>query len=87
MPKKLLNKKIIRRYFRSSCEYALGFGTQDAIEKILILMENNNIKTNDRLVVPAAEAKKIDGEKKEKGKEGVVSAAALQLSNGEWLLV
>lgn len=78
-------QEIIRRYFRSTCEYALGFGTEEAIEKILLLMENNNIKIEDRLVVTAAKNKKLEGEALGKGNKGVVSAAALQLHDGKMI--
>ncbi len=74
--------EIIRRYFRASVEYALGFGTQKTIENLELLMQNHNIKITDRPVVSAAEEKRQQGIKSGKGSENVVAAAAMQLENG-----
>jgi uncharacterized protein (UPF0371 family) len=73
-------QEIIRRYYRSSCEYAMGFGTQDAVDKEILLMEDYNIKTSDRPVVTASIEKRAEGFRLKKGTDGIVSAAALQLS-------
>lgn len=77
--------EIIRRYFRASVEYALGFGTKKTIENLQVLMQNHNIKITDRPVVAAAEAKRQEGIERGKGSESVVAAAAMQLSNGEMI--
>jgi uncharacterized protein (UPF0371 family) len=77
--------EIIRRYFRASVEYALGFGTQQTIENLELLMQNHNIKITDRPVVAAAEEKRQAGIKEGKGSENVIAAAAMQLSNGDMI--
>lgn len=77
--------EIIRRYFRASVEYALGFGTQKTIENLELLMQNHNIKITDRPVVAAAEEKRQKGIETGKGAENVVAAAAMQLSNGSMI--
>jgi uncharacterized protein (UPF0371 family) len=74
--------EIIRRYFRASVEYALGFGTQQTIENLQILMQNHGIKLEDRAVVKESEAKRLEGIERNKGSENVVAAGAMQLSDG-----
>ncbi|MDC7249055.1 MAG: DUF1846 domain-containing protein [Sphaerochaetaceae bacterium] len=74
-------QEIIRRYYRSSCEYAMGFGTKEAVDKEILLMEDYNIKLTDRSVVSAAKSKREEGLELKKGSGGIVSAAALKLSN------
>lgn len=73
-------QEIIRRYYRTSCEYAMGFGTQEAVDKEILLMEDNNIKISERKVVIASNEKRLEGIEKKKGNNGIVSAAALELS-------
>ncbi len=74
-------QEIIRRFYRSSCEYAMGFGTKDAVDKEILLMEDYNIKLTDRSVVTAAKSKREEGISLKKGSGGIVSAAALKLAN------
>ncbi|MDC7243246.1 MAG: DUF1846 domain-containing protein [Sphaerochaetaceae bacterium] len=72
-------QEIIRRFYKTSCEYAMGLGTQDAVDKVILLMENNNIKVSDRKVVQEAISKRELGIESNKGNKGIVSAAALEL--------
>lgn len=81
--KEASKQEIIRRYYRTSCEYAMGFGTSEAVDKVILLMENNNIKVADRKVVTYSEKKRKEGLESNKGYNGIVSAAALELSNSE----
>lgn len=81
--KEASKQEIIRRYFRTSCEYAMGFGSQEAVDKVILLMENNNIKISERKVVTHSEKKRQEGLDQKKGHKGVVSAAALELPNSK----
>lgn len=76
-------QEIIRRYYRTSCEYVMGFGTQEAVDKEILLMEDYKIKKSDRLVVSAADEKRKEGIEKGKGYNGIVSSAAIQLSSSQ----
>lgn len=76
-------QEIIRRYFRTSCEYAMGFGTQEAVDKIILLLEDYNIKTTDRIVVNFSEKMRQKGIEQKKGNNGIVVASALELPTSE----
>lgn len=79
-------QEIIRRYFRASCDYINGTGTKLAIEKIKILMDNLELYTKDRVTVPAAREAMEDGSSRGKGRDGIVSGAALQLKDGKIII-
>jgi len=79
--KEASKQEIIRRYYRTSVEYAMGFGTQDAVDKIILIMENNNIKPTERKVVVESKKKREEGIENKKGYKGIVSAAALELED------
>lgn len=74
-------QEIIRRYYRTSCEFVMGFGTQESVDKEILLMEDYNIKLSDRHVVSASNKKRQYGIEKGKGNDGIVSAAAIELPN------
>lgn len=49
-------QEIIRRYFKTICEYKKGYVDKDAYQRIKIIMEELNLKPEDRkVVVPARE--------------------------------
>jgi len=75
-------QEIIRRCFRYQCEYAMGFATQETVDRIEIIMEANELRLEDRAVVgeargAAAGARRSSG----KGHEGVFCGAALELAD------
>lgn len=76
-------QEIIRRRFRTRCEYAMGFAEKDAVERIELLMSELGLEASDRRVVlparKAAEEAKATG----KGNKGVYAGAALELPNGK----
>jgi len=75
-------QEIIRRYFRSACEYAMGLADRDTLQRSEQLMKDLGISQEDRDVVsPAREAAK-EGQKKGKGSEGIYCGAALKLMDG-----
>ncbi len=77
------HQEIIRRYFRYSCEYAMGLCDRDTVERVEVLMKDTGLSAEDRPVVSysrnAAETAKAKG----KGNKGVYSGAALELPSGE----
>lgn len=75
-------QELIRRFFRHSCEYAKGIGDQIAISRIQALMEEVNIKPENRSVVKPAREAGIEAKLKGKGHKGVYSGAALELRDG-----
>ena len=80
--KEAAKQEIIRRYFRASCDYINGAGTKQTIDKIKVLMDNLELHSKDRVTVPAARAAVDDGASRGKGKDGIVSGAAIQLKDG-----
>ena len=75
-------QEIIRRYYRASCEYAMGIGTRETIDRIKLLMDELNLTPEDRSMVSAAKLARREAKEKGKGKDGIVCAAALMLNDG-----
>lgn len=79
--KKASKQEIIRRYFRCKYENILGISSEGPVEKIMLLMEELNLKPEDRKVVlPARKA--VSKIKKRKFPE-VNCGAAIELRNRE----
>lgn len=75
-------QEIIRRYFRYSCEHAMGLVEKKTVQRVQLLLEDLGVKPEERSVVPLA--RKVAEESREKGKghEGIFCGAALRLKNG-----
>ena len=77
-------REIVRRYFRYSCDEVLGLEDGDAVRRIETLMEEFDLKPEDRSVVlPARAAAAAAEEMADKGHHGVFSGAAVELPSGE----
>ena len=48
------NQEIVRRYFKTACEYKKGQTEKDTFERVKLLMQQLNLREYDRLVVPVA---------------------------------
>jgi uncharacterized protein (UPF0371 family) len=75
-------QELIRRYFRYSCEYAMGLEEKETVQKAKLIMAELNLREEDRKVVHYARQAAIDAEKTKKGKEGVFCGAAIELKDG-----
>ncbi len=75
-------QEIVRRYFRYSCEYAVGLAEKDAVQRVQILMDDLGLVPGDRPVVGAARAAAAASEAEGKGNAGVHCGAALELPDG-----
>ena len=76
-------QEIIRRYFRYACEYALGLEEPDSVQRVEALMEEFNVRPEDRSVVPPARDAAAAAERNgDKGHRGVFCGAALELADG-----
>ena len=76
-------QEIIRRYFRSLCDYSMGRCENSAVEKIKLLMDELGVTELDRHVVKAArEAAEAAGNQPGKGSESCFCGAALELPDG-----
>ncbi len=75
-------QEVIRRYFRYRCEYAMGFVDKDTVQRAELLMEELDLRPEDRkVVVPAREAAQ-EAIQEEKGNQGIFCGAAIELSDG-----
>ena len=73
-------QEVIRRHYRSACEYAVGLGPKRTVERIEVLMKELNVSSEDRSVVgPAHNAAAAAAENAAKGHKAVVCGAAVEL--------
>ena len=76
-------QEIIRRYFRSMCDYATGASDKTPADRIKLLMDDLGITELDRKVVaPARAAAKAAESQPDKGSHNVYCGAALELPDG-----
>ena len=76
-------QEVVRRYFRTACEYAMGSVDREAVQRARLKMDEVGVTPEDRPVVAAARAAAAEGpRRKNKGNEGIFCGAALQLHDG-----
>jgi uncharacterized protein (UPF0371 family) len=75
-------QEIIRRFFRYSCEYAIGFASKDTVQRVELLMDELGLRHEDRIMVEPARQAALEAEQKGKGNEGIFCGAALELADG-----
>jgi uncharacterized protein (UPF0371 family) len=80
--KQAAKQEMIRRFFRYSCEYAMGVSDKKTVQRAELLMKELNLTPLDRKVVSYARQASIDAQKNGKGNEGVFAGAALELKSG-----
>lgn len=77
-------QELIRRYYRYSCEYAMGLVDAETVQRVQVLLEEFQLSPASRPVVqPAYEALAAAEQRAGKGNRGVFCGAALQLPAGE----
>lgn len=75
-------QEVIRRYFRYACEYVAGFTEKETVQKVELLLEELDVRPEDRSVVKYAREAALDCERKGKGSEGIFCGAAVELADG-----
>ncbi|MGZ5514178.1 MAG: DUF1846 domain-containing protein [Candidatus Aminicenantales bacterium] len=75
-------QELIRRFFRYSCEYTLGFVEQETVQRAELLMRELDVKPEDRRVVVAARRAAEEAQAAGKGNKGVFVGAAIELHDG-----
>ncbi|MDD4144368.1 MAG: DUF1846 domain-containing protein [Prolixibacteraceae bacterium] len=75
-------QEIIRRYFRSAVEYALGLVEKEVLDRIVNIMDEIGAKAEDRKVVMPARKAAKDAEKCGKGNAGMFCGASIELQDG-----
>jgi uncharacterized protein (UPF0371 family) len=79
--KEASRQEIIRRYFKTGCEYKKGYLNKESLDRLMLLMEELNLKQEDRRVVKPARdrAAKL---KEECNNSEVCAAVAMELDDG-----
>ena len=75
-------QEVIRRFFRYSCEYAMGVTEKGTVERLELLMDELGLKPEDRTVVIPARHAADSAQEKGKGNEGIFCGAAIELKDG-----
>jgi uncharacterized protein (UPF0371 family) len=75
-------QEIIRRYFRHACEYAMGVVEKPVLSRIQAIMDELELKPEDRIVVQEARNEATRALEQGKGNQGVCVGAALELPDG-----
>ncbi len=73
-------QEVIARYFRYSCEYAMGLTEKETIERVERLLERLSLKPEDRRVVEPA--RRASQERRSKEMDIISCGAALELADG-----
>jgi uncharacterized protein (UPF0371 family) len=76
-------QEVIRRYFRYTCEYAMGLVDKETVQRLELLLEEIQARPKDRRVVGPARQAALEAQHKGKGHEGIFCGAALELPDGE----
>ena len=75
-------QEIIRRYFRSLCEFAMGLVDKDTVERLRLCMENLQVNEESRRVVAPARKAALEAQRTGKGHAGIFCGAAIELADG-----
>lgn len=76
-------QEVIRRYFRHNYENILGISQKEITEKIFLLMEELDVKPEDRKVVLPARHASTKARRKTKTVPEISCGAAIELKNGK----
>lgn len=80
-------QETIRRTLRYACEYMMGLGRKDTVERAELIMQELGVRVEDRLVVPAARACAQQAyDDPTKGNNGIHCGAAIELPDGAIVL-
>ncbi len=74
--------EVIRRYFRSASEYAMGLVEERTVQRIQRLLEVLHVQPEDRRVVGPAREAAEQARHRGNGNEGVFCGAAIELKGG-----
>jgi uncharacterized protein (UPF0371 family) len=75
-------QEIIRRYFRTQCEYAMGVVDKDTVERLHLFMEDLGVNDESRSVVRPARLAAQEAQTTGKGHAGIYCGAAIELADG-----
>ncbi|MCT8978721.1 DUF1846 domain-containing protein [Clostridium sp. CX1] len=79
--KEASRQEIIRRYFKTGCEYKKGYVNKETLQRVKLIMEELNLKPEDRKVVIPARVR--EAKLKEcNDRNEICSAVAIELNDG-----
>jgi uncharacterized protein (UPF0371 family) len=76
------HQEIIRRYFRCSCEYAMGLVEKEIEQRSELIMKGIGADPADRKVVEPARKAAHKAQQEKKGHKGIFCGASIELRNG-----
>lgn len=76
-------QEVIRRYFKTGCEYKKGQTDKETLERVQLLMEELGLRPEDRLVVNPARERAMRLKEEQGSLTKVCSAVALEMSDGK----
>lgn len=79
---KAAKQEVVRRYFRYSCEYAMGLLDKEIVQRVELLMKELDVQPEYRRVVEPAKEAALEAQKKDKGNRGIFCGAAIELKDG-----
>lgn len=80
--KEAAKQEIIRRYFRYSCEYQIGFVDKETVQRVESIMKELGLKPEDRLVVSSARLSAKEAQANNKTGLDIYCGAAIELKDG-----
>lgn len=75
-------QEVIRRFFRYSCEYAMGLADRETVQRVELLMEELGVEPSSRCVVEPARRAAAEAQDAGKGNKGIFCGAAIELPDG-----
>jgi uncharacterized protein (UPF0371 family) len=75
-------QEVVRRFFRYSCEHAIGVADSRTVDRVRVLMERLALNRSDRRVVEPAHLAAREAEQRGGGCEGAYCGAAIELADG-----
>ncbi|MBN2072391.1 MAG: DUF1846 domain-containing protein [Actinobacteria bacterium] len=75
-------QELIRRFFRYNTEYIMGVEKKETVDRVVKLMEELEVKVNERKVVEIARKSAEEAEATGKGNAGIFCGAAIELEDG-----
>ena len=76
-------QEVIRRYFRSCCDYASGIAEKSVLKRCKLLMDSLGVNVTCRSVVEPARLAAKEAEAHHKGNDNIFCGAALELPDGK----
>lgn len=82
--KEASRQEIIRRYFKTGCEYKKGYVDKETFQRAKLIMEELGLKEADRKVVTISR-EHLENQRKLANKNDYLSSVAIELENGVFL--